>query len=90
MLEATLDRGEAAIALALELTADLILLDERDGRSAAERAGLHVTGVLGVLLRAKEEGQIPLVKPEMNALRVRARFFLSPRLEQNILEIAGE
>src|SRR5438046_2086329 len=42
LLEATLDRGEAAIALALELTADLILLDERDGRSAAERAGLHV------------------------------------------------
>src|SRR6266536_3132436 len=51
LLAATLDPGEAeAIALALELSADLILLDERDGRRAAERAGLRVTGVVGVLL----------------------------------------
>jgi predicted nucleic acid-binding protein len=52
LLAAALDPGEAeAIALALELSADLILLDERDGRSAAERAGLRVTGVLEVLPR---------------------------------------
>ena len=54
LLAADLDPGEAeAIALVLELSADLILLDERDGRSVAERAGLRVTGVIGVLLRAK-------------------------------------
>ncbi|MCC6588124.1 MAG: DUF3368 domain-containing protein [Bryobacterales bacterium] len=59
LLRATLDPGEAeAIALALELHADLILLDERDGRLAAERAGLRVTGVLAVLLQAKKAGQI--------------------------------
>jgi len=41
LLAGALDRGEAeAMALALELSADLILLDERDGRAAAERAGL--------------------------------------------------
>ena len=91
LLEVALDPGEAeAIALALELRADRILLDERDGRSAAERAGLRVTGVLGVLLRAKEEGQIQLVEPEVEALRTRARFFVSPRLQQQVLEIAGE
>jgi hypothetical protein len=44
VVAAALDPGEAgAIALALELSADLILLDERDGRSAAERVGLRVT-----------------------------------------------
>ena len=91
LLAATLDPGEAgAIALALELSADLILLDERDGRSAAERAGLRVTGVLGVLLRAKNEGQIQLMKPEIEALRTQARFFLSARLQEKALEMAGE
>jgi len=56
LLRATLDSGEAeAIALAFELEADLILIDEREGRLAAERAGLRVTGVLGVLLRAKNQ-----------------------------------
>jgi predicted nucleic acid-binding protein len=91
LLEADLDPGEAeAIALALELSADLILLDERDGRSAAERAGLRVTGVLGVLLRAKTDGQIPLIKPDIEALRTQARFFLSARLQEKVLAIAGE
>lgn len=91
LLAADIDPGEAeAIALALELSADLILLDERDGRSAAERAGLRVTGILGVLLRAKNDGQIPLIKPEIEALRTQARFFLSARLQEKVLVIAGE
>jgi len=91
LLEATLDPGEAeAIALALELPADLILLDERDGRAAAERAGLRVTGLLGVLLRAKKEGQVASLSQELEALRTRAKFFLSAKLERLILESAGE
>jgi uncharacterized protein len=91
LLATTLDPGEAeAIALALELPADLILLDERDGRKAAERAGLRVAGVLGVLLRAKSEGQIERVRPEVEALRTRARFFVSARLQEEVLDAAGE
>jgi predicted nucleic acid-binding protein len=91
MLEASLDSGEAeAIALAIELAADLILLDEKEGRAAAGSAGLKVTGVLGVLLRAKLDGLIQAVKPEVDALRTRAHFFVSHRLEQQIIEIAGE
>jgi len=74
----------------LELSADLILLDERDARSAAQRAGLNVTGVLGLLLRARKDGLIPAVKPELDALRSRAHFFVAQRLEQQIIEIAGE
>ncbi|MEM9009303.1 MAG: DUF3368 domain-containing protein, partial [Cyanobacteria bacterium P01_F01_bin.86] len=54
LLRQTLDGGEAeAISLALELQAEWILLDERDGRKVAKSLGLQVTGVLGVLLRAK-------------------------------------
>ncbi len=91
LLAATLDPGEAeAIALALELSAGLVLLDERDGRNAAERCKLNVTGVLGVLLRAKRDGQIERVRPEIEALRTCARFFLSAQLEREVLEVAGE
>jgi uncharacterized protein len=91
ILMATLDAGEAeAIALAVEERADWVLLDERDGRSAAERAGLRVTGVLGVLLRAKHAGQIESVRQEIIALRERAGFFLSAALEFRVLQSAGE
>jgi predicted nucleic acid-binding protein len=90
-LAAMLDAGEAeAIALALELRAELILLDEKDGRRAAERAGLRVTGVLGILLRAKQQGAITQLKPEIEALRALARFYVSPGLRLRVLEAAGE
>ena len=58
--------GEAeAIALATDLNADIVLIDEQEGRQLASRTGLAVTGVLGILLRAKRAGEIAAVKPEM-------------------------
>ncbi len=86
-----LDRGEAeAIALSIEMKADLLLVDERDARVLARQAGLVVRGVLGILLRAKATGKIPLVKPEIEALRTRAGFFVAPHLEREVLSSAGE
>src|SRR5262249_32605285 len=42
-----LDRGEAeAITLAVELQADLLLMDERLGRAEAARFGLRFIGIL--------------------------------------------
>jgi predicted nucleic acid-binding protein len=76
--------------LAIDLRAGLSLLDERDGRIAAERAGLHVTGVLGILLRATKDGDIPALRPELEALRHQARFFIAQHLEEQILRIANE
>ncbi|SPF55917.1 putative nucleic acid-binding protein [Candidatus Sulfopaludibacter sp. SbA4] len=91
LLASGLDLGEAeAIALSVELSADWLLLDERAGRSVAEHAGIRVTGVLGILLRAKQRGQISVVKPELEALRRRARFFIASRLEEQILRSSGE
>ncbi|MGH9784027.1 MAG: DUF3368 domain-containing protein [Terriglobia bacterium] len=86
-----LDRGEAeAIALSIEMKADLLLIDEREGRIVARQAGLRVRGVLGILLRAKAKGEISSVKTEIEALRNRAGFFVAPRLEAEILRSAGE
>jgi predicted nucleic acid-binding protein len=86
-----LHRGEAeTIALATDLKAEIVLIDEQEGRQLASKTGLAVTGVLGVLLRAKRAGEIAAVKPEMDLLRSKAHFFVSPALEKKILTAAGE
>jgi predicted nucleic acid-binding protein len=56
----------------------------------ASKTGLAVTGVLGLLLRAKRTGEIHAIKPEMHLLRSKAHFFVSPALEARILAAAGE
>ena len=91
LLLVELHQGEAeAIALALEMRARRLLIDEREGRATSRLLGLHVTGVLGVLLRAKKMGQINAVKPEIDMLRTQAGFFIASALEQAILVQAGE
>jgi hypothetical protein len=91
ILLSSLDQGEAeAIALATERGADIVIIDEQEGRRIATLAGLRVTGALGVLLRAKRIGQVPAVKPELRALRAKARFFIAASLEAQILSAADE
>jgi len=47
-----LDHGEAeAITLAKEINADLVLIDDKDGRKEAKSVGIPVTGTVGLLLR---------------------------------------
>jgi hypothetical protein len=90
-LENDLDKGEAeAIALATEVEAGLLLIDEKEGRGFARRAGLMVRGILGVLIRAKVLGQIDSVKAEIEALRDRAGFFIASSLEAEVLRNVGE
>ena len=86
-----LDSGEAeAIALAIELKADYLLMDETKGRQTAESYGIKVTGILGVLIKAKEEGLITEVKPYLQKLVNDAGFWLNPKLIKKILEIVKE
>lgn len=56
-----LDKGERdAILLAQELSADLVLLDDRQARNAALDLGLTITGTVGVLDKASRAGLIDL------------------------------
>ena len=49
-----------AIALARELHAPLLLIDDADGRAEAERLAMTATGTLGILEAAAIQGQIDL------------------------------
>lgn len=90
-LRRDLDRGEAeTIALALEIGADLVLLDEKEGRHTAQRFGLRVVGVVGILLEAKGQGAIHTVHPHLDALRQTAGFYVSASLYQYALVLAKE
>jgi len=90
-LRSILDLGEAeAIALALELSAELVLLDERPGRRLAQQLGLSVTGVLGVLLEAKAKQLIDEIKPLMEQLVSDMNFRIGQPLYQGVLELADE
>lgn len=89
--ERGLDAGEAnAIALALELQADDLLIDERLGRQEALRLGLSIIGILGILLVAKQRSLIPQVQPVMDALISQAGFRVSSQLYQRVLALAEE
>ena len=87
LLQQVLDRGESeAITLAIDLKADRILLDERDGRKIAKSLGLKVTGVLGILLRAKQEGELSSLPDVIDALVKTAGFRIAPELLAKVLE----
>lgn len=89
--ERGLDAGEAnAIALALELQADDLLIDERLGRQESVRLGLSIIGILGILLVAKQRSLILQVQPVMDALINQAGFRVSPQLYQRVLALSQE
>ena len=90
-LQSELDLGEAAaIALMLEGTGNLLLMDERRGRRVAMREGVAVVGVIGVMLEARQRGLITSLAAVIDELEKVAGFRISPRLKQRAMQIAGE
>jgi predicted nucleic acid-binding protein len=81
---AHLGAGEReAILLAQEVRAEVLLMDEQDGRQAARSRGLTVTGTLGVLERAAERGLLDL--PNTLARLVTTSFRVRDELIQGML-----
>ncbi len=90
LLDLFLDLGEAsAIALALEKDDVLLVLDDLKGRKEAQRLGFRVTGTLGILVKAKQKGLIPELKPYVDQLKA-VGFRISPKIEEAILRKGNE
>lgn len=89
-LAMALDAGEReAIALALHISADVIILDDLIGRRRAAQLGLDVIGSAGILLQARRRGLIGAVRPELDAM-VANGLYVSKQLYREILSTAGE
>jgi len=85
----SLGAGEReAIALAQRL-GTLLLIDDRQGRNAARTLGLRLTGTAGVLIRAKQVGLLPSVRPMLLQIRGEGYWF-SDALIEEAAKVAGE
>ena len=82
--------GEAGVlALALEEPDSLVILDDLLARRVAELQGIKLTGTLGILLKAKQQGRLEYVAPLIEELH-KLGFWLSNSMQHDILKLAGE
>lgn len=90
VLANTLDSGEAAvIQLALDQQVMTVCIDENAGRRLARLHGLSVTGSIGVLLRARQEGFAFTMRDAIQRMRARG-IWLSDSVVKFALMTAGE
>ena len=90
ILHASLGAGESeALCLAIELGADLLLLDDKAARRLAAALSLPILGTLGLLLKAKEAGFVSEIRPKLAALRD-LPFHIAPKLYEAVLRDARE
>lgn len=85
-----LGRGESAVlSWAHEGKGWTALLDDGAARQAARALDVPVTGTLGIVLAAKEEGEIAEVRPLVEAL-IQAGLRIDGSVLEEVLRLAGE
>lgn len=90
ILELQIDKGESsAIALAIEIRDSTLIIDDYKARKIAEQLGIHYTGTLGVIIKAKLNAIIPSIKPILGKIRA-TDFRLSETLEAEAVKAALE
>ena len=90
MFKARLHAGEVeAIILAEESQADLLVMDDNAAKKTAKFLGYNVTGTLGVLIRAKNEGYVEKVEPLINLL-IEDGLYIDHSIRELALKKAGE
>lgn len=83
---ADLGAGEReAIALAIETDANMIVLDDREGRRVARERELSVTGTIGVLVEARARDMVASVRKEMDRL-IEAGMWIDEAFYHRILQ----
>ena len=90
ILETQIDCGEAsAIALAKEFDDVLLLLDDLKARKLASKLNFKITGVLGIIHKAKQMSIIHKVKPLIDKL-LKTNFRISDKIVEEILTLNNE
>ncbi len=90
ILNTFIDLGESgSIALSFEFGNSLVILDDLKARQVAKNLNLKFTGLLGVILRAKQKGIVTSVKEVINKLKS-VNFRISQAMENEILRLADE
>ncbi len=90
ILHNLVDLGEAStIALAYQFDDVTLILDDRKARKLADNLNLRFTGLLGILIKAKQTGIIDSVGNVLARLKI-AGFRFSPTMEIQTLRLAGE
>ena len=86
----SLHDGEVEVMiLAKELSSDVIIIDDGLARRHAKYLGLNITGTIGVLLKAKNDGVINSIKPLMDDL-INEGFYISNTVYTDVLQLANE
>jgi len=85
-----LDQGEAsAISYSLAHDRIPILIDEHKGKLYAKYKGIPVIGTAGVLIQAKQQNHITLVRPILNEMKAKG-YWLSDNFIATVAEIVDE